>query len=153
QVVVGPILKRIGRGRTAAFFNRAVVGAAGIVIVALVGRSPGNVNPAAVGFPPGHTRGKVLVGVSEALVVVFLVLIEGRLRIGVAPLPEALDEGLALILIAELQKGLALLRSDDVGYVLVEPLLVFGVQLLLQLLLLLPPLFGGEGVLRRRRRR
>ena len=55
---------------------------------------------AAVGLPAGLAGGKMLVGVSDAPVVLFAELVLWRVRIGVAAQPEVLDECVALLVVA-----------------------------------------------------
>ena len=65
----------------------------------------------------------MLVGVGDALVVLFEILVDLGVRVWVAPAPEGLDELLALLVGLELVPSLPLLRRDDVGNVLLDPLL------------------------------
>jgi len=66
--------------------------------VNLIRRPVDDVDAAAVSFPAGDALvgREVLVGVSDAPVVLFLEGIFRRIRIGIAALPELLDELLAL---------------------------------------------------------
>ena len=74
----------------------------------------------------------MLVGVSDPAVVLFLEGVFRRIRIGIAPLPEGLDELLALFVGREVQEGVALFGSDDVHHILIEPVLVLRLEFLLQ---------------------
>ena len=60
-----------------------------------VGRAEGDVDAAAIGLPSGDTGGVPLVGVGDAAVVLFLVLVLGGVGRRVAAQPELLDELLA----------------------------------------------------------
>src|SRR5262249_18749708 len=95
-----------------------------------VRRSPNDVDAAAVGLPAGNARGKMLVGVGDAAVVLFFEIVLGQIGIAAAPQPELLDELLALFAGAQLQKRRALLGRNNVDHIFVEPLLVLGVQFL-----------------------
>ena len=89
----------------------------------------------------------MFVGVGNAAVVLFLEIVVGEIGIAASAEPELLDKLLALLVGLQLEKGVALVRSDDIDHVLLEPLLV-GVIELLQCLLHLPlggfiDFFGG----------
>ncbi len=66
----------------------------------------------------------MLVGVGDALVVLFLIFVLFGVRSGVAALPEGFDEVVALFVVRELLEGGALFVGDDVDDVFVQPLLV-----------------------------
>src|SRR5690348_18452569 len=83
-----------------------------------------DVNAAAVGLPAGNAGGKMLVGVGDAPVDLVLVRIVNAVGSGVAALPELLDELIALLVVAQLEKSFALLVGDDPAHVLIEPFLV-----------------------------
>ena len=72
----------------------------------------------------------MLVGVGDAPVVLFLELVLDGIGRGVAAQPELLDELLALFVGLQALEGCLLLVGDDVGDVLVQPLLPGGLQLL-----------------------
>src|SRR5271165_6636718 len=97
----------------------------------LVGRAVRNVNAPAVRSPPGDAGSEVLVGVSDAAVVFFLVLILRRVRSGITAQPELFDERVTLFVIRQLFEGCELFWSNDPAHILVEPLLVSGAQFLL----------------------
>src|SRR5712691_10358368 len=63
----------------------------------------------------------------------FLELVLHRVRSGVAALPERLDELLPLLVRLQLQERGALFIADDVGNFFLQPLLVGGIELLLEL--------------------
>ena len=111
--------------------------------VDLVRRSPHDVDLAAVGLPAGNAGSEVLVGVGNAAVVLFLKCVFGRIGIGIAPLPERLDKLLPFLVGGQMQEGVALFGRDDVDHVFVQPLLVWGFQLLLELVV--APLLGFGG--------
>src|SRR6202162_1984111 len=113
----------------AALFGRPLVGPTGGVRLDLVCRAMNDVDAAAVRLPSGDARSEVLVGISDAAVVLFLEFILDGVGSGVAAQPELLDELLALLVGAELEEGLPLFVGDDVQDVFLEPLLIRGVQL------------------------
>ena len=87
--------------------------------------------------PPARlARGKMLVRIRDARVVLFAVLILRRIRIRIPPQPEVLDELVALFVVAQALERLQLLVGDDPANVLIHPLLVLALQLRLQRLLL-----------------
>src|SRR2546428_6874149 len=90
----------------------------------LVRFAPGDINAAAIGLPTGNARCVMLVGISDALVVLLTKLVFISIRIGIATAPELFDETFALVVGFELLERLALFVSDDVRDVLVQPILV-----------------------------
>ena len=149
QIAVVPDLKGEGRGLAAALVHGALVVAAAGVGVDAVGLAVGDVDVAAVGLPAGHAGGEVLVRVGDAGVVLFAVLVLGRVGIGIAAQPEVFDERVALLVVAQVLEGLRLLVGDDPADVLVEPLLVDAVQLAAEGLLLGALFLVGELALER----
>src|SRR5579864_1256247 len=114
-----------------------------------IGLAVHDVDAAAVGLPAGDACGEVLVGVGDALVVLFFVFVLFGVRRRIAALPEGLNKVVALFVVGELLKRSTLFVGDDVDHVLVEPLFVrpldfFGVVLHLLLFLL-----GVHGTLKR----
>ena len=134
QVAVAPLFKCVGRGLAASFRSGTLIIAAGRVGFDLIGLSPDDVDPSAIGAPSGNTRSEPLVGVRDAAIVLFLELVLDRVRSGVAALPERLDELLALLVRLQLQESGALFIADDVGDFFLQPLLVGGIELFLELL-------------------
>ena len=116
----------------AALIRRPLVVAARGVGFSRIRRTPGYVDAPAVGLPARLAGGIVLVGIGDATVVLFAKFVLRRVRIGVAPQPELLDESIPLLIVAQLLEGLALLIGDDPGHVLVQPGLVSPLQLVLQ---------------------
>ena len=51
-----------------------------------------DINAAAIGFPAGHTRGKVLVGVRDTPVMLFFERVVSVARIRIPALPELINE-------------------------------------------------------------
>src|SRR3989441_12428869 len=94
----------------------------------LVGFAPHDIDAAAIGFPSGNAGSKMLVGVSDALVIFLAILVFVGVGIGIAPPPKLLDKALALIVGLELLEGLPLFIGDDVSDVLFQPILVSLVQ-------------------------
>src|SRR6266511_4340882 len=66
----------------------------------------------------------MLVGVGDTFVIFFLKLVLVGVRIRIAPAPELLYKPLPLIISLQLFKGLSLLISNNVGDILVQPILV-----------------------------
>ena len=132
EIAVVPDLKREGRGLAAAFFHGPLVAAAGGVRVDRVRLAEGDIDVAAIRLPARLAGGKVLVGIGDAPVVLFAEFVLRRIRIGVAAQPELLDEGVPLLVVAQVLEGLALFVGDDPGHVLVQPGLVGALQLLPQ---------------------
>src|SRR2546426_668522 len=83
----------------------------------------------------------MLVRVSNPSVVLFLKLVFGAAGVGIAPLPELLDELFALFVRTQLPERAPLLVSDDIGDFLLEPLLIGALHLFLNRLLAAPLLF------------
>ena len=108
-----------------------------------VWRAPHDVDAAAIGFPARDARGVVLVGIGDAAVVLFLKGILGRIRVRIAAQPELLDKLFALFVGLQAEEGAAFFGGDDVGYVLVQPLFIGGVQLFVELGFAATALFGG----------
>ena len=124
QIAVVPVFEGECGSFSAALVRGTLVVPSGRMLVYAVGRPPHDVDPAAVGFPPGQSCGKMLVGVRDAAIMLFLERVLGRIGIGIAPLPEGLDELLAFFVGLEVKKGVALFGGYDVNDVFVEPSLV-----------------------------
>src|SRR5947207_10851537 len=106
-----------------------------------VGLAERNIDVAAVRLPARLAGGVVLVGVGDAPVVLFAELVFGGIGIGIAAQPELLDERLALLIVAQVLESLPFVIGDDVGHILLEPVLVGVLQFP-------PDLFpGGEPLL------
>ena len=78
----------------------------------------------------------MLVGVGNPFVIFLAILVFVGVRIRIAPAPEFFDEAFALVVSLQLLESLALVVSDDVRDVLIEPIAVS----LLQFDLLVPRL-------------
>src|SRR5229473_2101514 len=89
-----------------------------------VRRPQDNVDAAPVGSPARHAGAKVLVRKRNPAVVFFLHWILVLVGRRVATRPELLDELLPLRIGIETLKCLPLAIGDDIGYVLVQPLLI-----------------------------
>src|SRR5579859_5098083 len=76
----------------------------------------------------------MLIGIGNAAIVLFFEVVFRKIGIAAAPLPELLDELLALFIGVQLQESLTFFRGNNVNHVLVEPLLVRSVQFLERLL-------------------
>src|SRR5207244_11844120 len=75
DVSIAPDLERERARRSAAFFDRAIVGAAGGMRFDFVRLSVKNVDASTIGLPSGNTGREPLVRIRDALVVVFLVFV------------------------------------------------------------------------------
>ncbi len=141
DVAIAPVFKGEGRGLAAAFFHGAFVGAARGMRLDFIGLAVHDVDAAAIGLPAGHAGGEMLVGVGDALVVLFLIFVLFGVGGGIAALPEGFNEVVALFVVRELLEGGALFVGDDVDDVLVEPLLVDLAHFRLERALILLALF------------
>src|SRR5215471_7860939 len=94
-----------------------------------VRRSPDDVNAPTIRSPTRNARSKVLVGISDAPVMLFLKVVFWQVWIAATPQPKLLNELLALFASAQLQKRGSLFRRDDVHHVFLQPLFVLGIQL------------------------
>src|ERR1700678_3556373 len=115
----------------------------------LVGLAVHDVDPAPVRPPARNAGGEMLVGIGNALVVLFFVFVLFCVWRGIATLPESLNERIALFVVAELLKGLLLFVSDDPDYVLIKPLLVSPFDFFPIVLFLLLLFLGVDGLLER----
>ena len=102
-----------------------------------------DVNAAPIGHPARLSTGKALVGIRDPPVVFFLVLVDGRPQVRVAPAPELLDELLLLLHGAQAVEHVQLFIGDDVDDVLLEPFLVVILLLFLENGLVVPLLLFG----------
>ncbi len=98
DLAVAPLFEGEGGSFAAALFGRPLVAAAGGMGFDFVGRAVSDVDAPAVGLPAGNARSVMLVGVSDAAVVLFLELVLDGIRGGIAAQPELLDELLALFI-------------------------------------------------------
>ena len=76
----------------------------------------------------------MFVGVRDAAVMLFLVLVLDGVGRGIATEPELFDELISLFVVGELLKRRKLFRRDDPAHVFVQPLLVGRAQFLLECL-------------------
>src|SRR5690348_13274232 len=136
DVMVGPILEGIGLRFTAALIQRSLVVLALCMALERVRLAVHDVDAAAICPPSRDTRGEMLVGISDAAVVLLLNRIIDRVWVRTAPLPKLLDEVFTLLVCLQLQKSSALRIGNDVDDVFVEPLFVRGRQFLQNLLLI-----------------
>src|SRR5581483_10186552 len=98
----------------------------------LIRRTIDDINAATVGHPAGLACREVLVGVLDPAIVLVLEFVVFAVRIGIAALPEGLDELVALFIIRELHEGFALVVGNDPAHVFVQPLAVLSSQFALQ---------------------
>ena len=86
-------------------------------------RAEHDVETSPVGAPagPSGVAAVELVGVGDPGVVLLPVLVLRGGRVGIAPLPERLDEGVPEVLPLEAQEGLAFGLRDDVDDLFLEP--------------------------------
>src|SRR5262249_7652360 len=108
-----------------------------------------DVHAAAVGLPSRNARRKVLVGVGNTTVVLFLELVFDRVRSRIAALPEGFDELVALFVIRELLESRPLLVGNNPADILVQPLLVGTRNFLLKALFVGLSFFLVERALKR----
>src|SRR5882672_3952067 len=116
-----------------------------------VGRTPDDVNVAAIAFPAGDAGGEMFVGVGDAAVVFFLEFVDGGGGVGIVVGKDNFDELFAFFVGAEAIEGGALFRRDDVDEILVEDVLEAVAEFVFSFLDLFFVLFFGLGFLRRRR--
>src|SRR5580700_1279852 len=153
QITPPPSFPWIGGGRAPAFFHRPIVGTARGVGIYLICWTPHDVHATTVRFPARNPGGKVLVGVSDAAVVLFFKIVVRKIGIAAAPQPELLDKLLALFIGIKLQEGIPFFWRNDIDHVLVQPLFVLAVEFfegLARFLFLLFALLFGKGLRRRR---
>src|SRR5260370_39633352 len=108
-----------------------------------IGRPRQDVHAAAICLAARNSGSEMLIGVRDAAVVLFFEIVVGKIGIAAAAEPKLFNELLALFVSIQLQESLALFGRNDVDDVLVEPLLVRGVQLLERFLHLSLLLFVG----------
>ena len=111
-----------------------------------VGCPEEDVNPAAIGFPSRDPCVKMVVCVLDPAVVLDLVIILSGSEIRVAAQPELFNEAVSFLAGCQIAENLSLVRGDDVGHVLFQPLLV----IIDRLFLSLPVAFRGaleQGIL------
>ena len=118
----------------------------------LVGRTPDDVDVAAIGFPAGNAGGEVFIGVRDATVVLFFEFVDGGIGIGIAALEDDFDELFAFFVGAESVEGGAFLRSDDVDQVFFDDVLETVAEFVFGSFDLFFALFFGLGFLRGGRR-
>src|SRR6185437_11125278 len=151
DITIVPVLEGIRGGFAAAFIHGALVHTAAGVGFLTIGRAKLDVDHAAVGELPGLARGEMFVGIGDAAVVLFAVGVFRRIGIWIAAAPELLNEGVALLVVAQALEGLPFLVADDPANILIQPLFVGAVQFLAEFLLLLEALLvgklAGEGIL------
>lgn len=135
QVTIPPQFPRIRGRRATTLLEGTIVGAAGGMRLNFVGRTPEDIDVAAIGLPAGNAGGEALVSISQAAIVLFFVGVDGRFRIGIAAVPEALDELLALFVCGELNEGSAFFLCDDVRDLVLQPRVVARPKLLGEFLL------------------
>ncbi len=120
-MAVAPEFPRISGSCSSTLLGGAIVGAAGGMRIDLIGRSPEDVDMAAIGFPAWDARGEAFVGVGNAAIVLFAVGILRRIRIGIAAAPEFLDELIALFVGSQTKEGVFFFFSDNVNRFFSEP--------------------------------
>src|SRR5581483_2014082 len=89
-----------------------------------VRRTVHDVHTAAVSLPSRDARGKVLVGVGNAPVVLFFKFVFRCIWSGVAAKPELLNKLVALLIVRELLEDRLFFRGDDVANVFVQPFFI-----------------------------
>src|SRR5438067_252873 len=97
QITVEPDLEGIGRGVAATLLDGPLVGAAGRVRFDLVGRAESDIDAPPIGLPARDAGSVMLVGIGDATIIFFAILILGRVGIRISAQPELLDKLLALL--------------------------------------------------------
>jgi len=87
-------------------------------------RSKDNVDVTAVGLPARLPGCEMHVGERKASVVLFFEFVLSGVRIWIAPHPELANELVALLVVAQPEKGLTFVRCDDPSNILPQPLFV-----------------------------
>src|SRR3989442_15085744 len=113
QVAIAPLLPGIRACGAAAFFHRPVVRPAGRMGIYFIGRAPDDVHAAAVRFPTGDAGSVMLVGISNAAIVLLFEIVIREVRIAAAAQPKLFNELLALFVRRELEKRSSLFRSEE----------------------------------------
>ena len=131
DVTVTPSLKRIGGGLSATLFLGTNVRPAARVGVYFISRPVHDVDSPAIRLPARNPGGEMLVGVSDAAVVLLFEFIFLAAGIRIAPIPKILNKRLFLFVSRELLERIPLFFGDDVGDFLVNPLLKSGFIFLL----------------------
>ena len=149
QVAIAPGFKREGGSLAATFFHGALVGSAGGMGFDFIRLAIHDVHAAAIGLPAGDAGSEMLVGVGDALVVLFFVFVLFSVGRGITTLPESFDEIVALFVVRELLEGGTFLVADNPDYVLIEPLFVGALDFLGVVLHLLLFLLGVDGTMKR----
>jgi len=103
-------------------FRRAL--SSGRMEIDRIRRSKDNVDVTAVGLPARLPDCEMRVGERKASVVLFFEFVFGAGRIWIAPHPELANEFVALLVVAQPQKGLAFVWYDDPPNILIQPLFV-----------------------------
>ena len=85
----------------------------------------------------------MLVGIGDAAVVLFFKGVFRRILVWIPALPEGFDKLLARFVRIEVEECAALFRRDNVRYVFVEPLLVRGIEFVVEVLVFLLAFFSG----------
>jgi hypothetical protein len=124
QVPVPPGLEWERGGLSPAFFLRTHVLPAGWMRIDFVCRTIHDVHLSAIRAPARNPGGEMLIGIRDAPVMLFFEFVFYRVRGGVAPQPELLDELVPFFIVGQLLECRPFLVGDDVADVLVQPLLV-----------------------------
>jgi hypothetical protein len=101
KVAIVPGLEGKCGGGAPAFFGSPFIEAAGGMGFNVVSWPESDVDVPAVGLPSRLAGRKMLVGVGDAPVMLFPVLVLWRIRVGVPALPESLNKGVALFVVAQ----------------------------------------------------
>src|SRR5579859_2586576 len=142
NIVIRPIFIGVGLRLATALVQGPVPSLALSVAFKVIRLAVHDVDAAAIGSPAGNAGRVMLVSIGDAAIVLFFYGIIDRIRIRIAPLPEFLDELLALFVGLELQESFALGVRDDVNNVFAQPLFVGGGEFLQNLLIGLFLLIG-----------
>ena len=91
------------------------------MIFYLVGHTVDDADPSTIGFPSGITPRKTFVGEGDATIVLIFILVFCGIGRRIAVQPERFNETLALFIGSEPSEGGALIISDDVGDIFIQP--------------------------------
>ena len=98
-----------------------------------IGWSKGDVDATAIRFPTRNARSIPFIGIGDAAIVFFLKFVFSGIGSRIATQPELFNELFAFIFSAQTFEGSFFFVSDDVEYVLIQPLAVRSFQFFAQL--------------------
>src|SRR5262249_35231841 len=93
EPAITPDFKRVSFRLPAAFFRGTLIRAAHGVGIDAIGLAVHDVDPTAISAPARHAGGEVLIGIGDAPVVLFFVLVFRSVGCGITATPEIFNEG------------------------------------------------------------